>query len=301
MNRAENLTEETLSGALNEQVSITPATEGKPLEIGGGFKAKSFREKEFAGAMDPLVMVDHYTMVEPTFGAHPHAGLSAVSLLFEDTEGKFHNRDTLGNDFDLLPGDLYWLKAGSGVVHDESPRNGSKIHGLQVFVNLPARLKSSSPEALHVKANKVPVIQETGARVRVMLGESNGVKSEDSPALPMTILDGSLTSGSSFSHRLNAGESAWLYAVSGSLELRVSDCSVTLPSGQALAIGNQSASLGSTIELANQSSSDIKFVLFSAEPVKEEFVQKGPFVMSTERDIEQIEADYAAGKLGKLS
>ncbi|WP_286845234.1 pirin-like C-terminal cupin domain-containing protein, partial [Idiomarina sp. UBA4206] len=76
---------------------------------------------------------------------------------------------------------------------------------------------------------------------------------------------------------------------------------VTLPSGQALAIGNQSASLGSTIELANQSSSDIKFVLFSAEPVKEEFVQKGPFVMSTESDIEQIEADYAAGKLGQLS
>ena len=68
-----------------------------------------FRHGQFFGAMDPIIMVDHYTMTVPTFGAHPHAGLSAVTVLFEDTEGKFNNRDSLGNDFDINPGDLYWL------------------------------------------------------------------------------------------------------------------------------------------------------------------------------------------------
>ena len=100
------------------------ATQGKPFSVGQGFTATSFKHPQFGGRMDPLIMVDHYQMTAPTFGAHPHAGLSAVSVLFEDSIGRFHNRDSLGNDFDLLPGDLYWLSAGSGVVHDEYPRAG---------------------------------------------------------------------------------------------------------------------------------------------------------------------------------
>ena len=112
--------------------------EGKQLSIGEGFEAISFKHDLFGGQMDPLVMVDHYTMTGPTFGAHPHAGMSAVSVLFEDSVGQFNNRDSLGNDINLEPGDLYWLKAGSGAVHDEKPLPGAKIHGLQMFVNLPA-------------------------------------------------------------------------------------------------------------------------------------------------------------------
>lgn len=123
---------------LASSLTVTSAKYGKVIEIGSGFTAMTFKEKDYFDSMDPLVMVDHYRMTEPTFGAHPHAGLSAVPVLFEDSEGKFHNRDSLGNDFDLMPGDLYWLKAGSGVIHDESPRQGAKIHGLQVFVNLPS-------------------------------------------------------------------------------------------------------------------------------------------------------------------
>ena len=100
---------------------ISEPLEGADLTVGSGFKAESFRAGDIGEAMDPLVTVDHYVMTETTFGAHPHAGMSAVSLLFEDSEGLFHNRDSLGNDFDLQPGDLYWLSAGSGAVHDESP------------------------------------------------------------------------------------------------------------------------------------------------------------------------------------
>lgn len=122
-----------------QQVKVT----GNALSVGSGFTGIGFRHSQFEGTMDPIIMVDHYTMTVPTFGAHPHAGISAVSVIFEDSEGKFNNRDSLGNDFDIEAGDLYWLNAGSGALHDEAPRQGAKIHGLQIFVNLPVNLNTN--------------------------------------------------------------------------------------------------------------------------------------------------------------
>jgi len=280
--------------------SITAPQGGNAVEIGAGFTANAFRERDFAGAMDPLVMVDHYQMTEPTFGAHPHAGLSAVSVLFEDSQGKFHNRDSLGNNFNLMPGDLYWLKAGSGAVHDESPRAGAKIHGLQVFVNLPRRMKQDAPESIHVKAQEIPVLGSDGNRVRVVLGNSNGIKGQVSPALPMTILDGKIAAGSTFVHDLQAGENGWLYAIEGEIELIVAGEKVRLQAGKSIAIEATSGSATNTIEFTNIADSGAHFALFAAVPVKEAFVQKGPFVMNNEAEIAQVEADYAAGKLGLL-
>ncbi|SMF16995.1 hypothetical protein SAMN02745866_01107 [Alteromonadaceae bacterium Bs31] len=279
---------------------FSPAKYGKVLEIGSGFTAMAFKEKDFSGGMDPLVMVDHYKMTMPTFGAHPHAGLSAVSVLFEDSEGKFHNRDTLGNDFDLMPGDLYWLKAGAGVVHDESPRTGSKIHGLQVFVNLPSIYKTSEPESLHVEAHRVPVYEGNGSRVRILLGSSKGISGQQSPALPMTILDGSTDSNGGFMHTLNGGENAWIYAVKGEITLTVSGREVHLSSGQSVAYSPLNKRTEQALQVSNSNDKSAHFVLFAAKPVGETFVQKGPFVMSSEAEIERIEADFAAGKLGHL-
>lgn len=292
---AENLAPDSATTA-----SITAPQAGNALEIGAGFTANAFRERDFAGAMDPLVMVDHYRMSEPTFGAHPHAGLSAVSVLFEDSEGKCHNRDSLGNDFDLMPGDLYWLKAGSGAVHDEAPRAGAKIHGLQVFVNLPARMKQDAPESLHVKAQDMPVLETDGNRVRVVLGASNGITGQVSPALPMTILDGKIAAGFTFAHDLQPGENNWVYAIEGEIELIVAGEKVRLRAGETIAIESNSGPATNTIEFTNVADSDAHFALFAAEPVKEAFVQKGPFVMNNEAEVAQVEADYAAGKLGHL-
>tara|TARA_R110002124_G_scaffold14345_10_gene64150 strand:+ start:2010 stop:2912 length:903 start_codon:yes stop_codon:yes gene_type:complete len=299
MNAATSLAEKPeLNG--NRAASVTAPQRGHHLEIGTGFTARSFRERDFSGAMDPLVMVDHYRMSESTFGAHPHAGLSAVSVLFEDSEGEFYNRDSLGNDFDLMPGDLYWLKAGSGAVHDEAPRFGARTHGLQVFVNLPARMKQDAPASLRVKAQNMPVLETDGNRVRLVLGVSNGIMGQVSPALPMTILEGKIAAGSTFAHDLQAGENGWVYAIEGGIELSVAGEKVRLQSGESIAIEATSGPATNTIEFTNVAASGARFALFAAAPVKEAFVQKGPFVMNNEAEIAQVEADYAAGKLGHL-
>jgi redox-sensitive bicupin YhaK (pirin superfamily) len=276
-------------------------SEGKPLQVGNGFTAKAFREATFQGLMDPIVLVDHYTMTAPTFGAHPHAGLSAVSILLEDTVGRFRNRDSLGNDFDLEPGDLYWLKAGRGIIHDELPRDGATIHGLQVFVNLPKRDKKNRPESLHVKSSEMPRIVKSGVDVRVVLGHSNGVQGQQPPTLPMTILEGRLASESSISHQIDPGDHAWCYAISGSVELEITGDKWLVEEGQAIALSHSPNAAAASVTLSNPSKCDSRFILFNARPIKEAFVQKGPFVMSTEQEIEEVERAFAEGQLGELA
>ncbi|MEP5937239.1 MAG: pirin-like C-terminal cupin domain-containing protein [Erythrobacter sp.] len=270
---------------------------GKYISIRKGFKTTSFKHAMFDGMMDPLVMVDHYLMGAPTFGAHPHAGMSAVTVLFEDSCGAFNNRDSLGNDIDLMPGDLYWLKAGSGAVHDEKPMHGAMAHGLQMFVNLPAHMKHDDPDALHIKASEMPVIEGNGAKVRLVLGESNGVIGANSPALPMTILDAKIDEGGGFEHTVAPGHSQWILAVDEPIEVIVGNQPVPLPSGEALAISARKSP--GTLVLRARAESHA--VIVTGEPIAQPFVQRGPFVMSTEAEIAEVEAAYRAGHLGKLS
>ncbi|MCI4665898.1 MAG: pirin family protein [Neomegalonema sp.] len=267
--------------------------DGEPQTIGAGFNALSFRHNQFEGLMDPLVMVDHFTMTEPTFGAHAHAGISAVSLLFEDSRGTFRNRDSLGNDIELAPGDLFWLKAARGAVHDEAPTPGSATHALQVFVNLPARLKQDAPASLHVPAERMPVIVEEGCRARLMMGRSHGVRGAASPALPMTILDVSLEAGGHFEHRPEDGAAAWIHAVSGAIEILIDGRKSFVRKREAVAAHGAR-------EISLSAAARSQAVILSGQPVREPFVQKGPFVMSTSEELEATISAAAAGKFGSI-
>ena len=101
--------------------AITAVQHGETMTRGTGFEALSFIHRQLDGLMDPLIMVDHFTMTEPTFAPHAHAGLSAVSVLFEDSTGSFRNRDSLGNDIELAPGDLSGLKGRPAPVRCRCP------------------------------------------------------------------------------------------------------------------------------------------------------------------------------------
>jgi len=270
---------------------------GAALTVGGGFKAESFRARDIGDAMDPLVLVDHYVMTESTFGAHPHAGMSAVSLLFEDSKGVFHNRDSLGNDFDLHPGDLYWLSAGRGAVHDESPRANARIHGLQVFVNVPQTRRFDPPASLLVRSAEMPVIASADYRVKVALGESNGVRGAASPSTPVTILDGTIQSGGCFSHESGANRGLWVQSVNGELDITIDGAARQIAHGQAMAIKSGGST---TISISNPSSKAVHFALFDGAQIAEPYVQEGPFVMGSQQQIAEINAAYEAGQLGSI-
>lgn len=240
-------------------------------------------------------MVDHFVMTEPTFEAHLHAGISAVTAVFEDAEGEFLNRDTLGQNIGLKPGDLYWLAAASGAVHEELPSERGRTHALQIFVNLPARLKREPARSLLVRAENMPVIIGDGYRVRVMLGTSNDTTGATGTPEEMSMLDGFLTAAGRYVHALPAGRQAWIYTVSGELTVRSNEEVALLQAGKAVAI-----KAGGDVQVEIESASGAHFVLMAAKPIHELFVKHGPLVMSSAADVRQTLADYANGRFGHI-
>ncbi len=266
-----------------------------PQKIGDGFTAHHFSEEMFGGSMDPLLMADDFTMTAPTFDPHLHAGISAVTAMFEDSAGEFINRDTLGQNFALKAGDLYWLAAASGAAHDECPAEDARIHALQIFVNLPARLKQEPARSLHVPAEEVPVLAGPGHRVRVLLGRSGTtIGAEDTPE-EMTMLDGYFDKGGRFVHRLPEGRQAWIYAVSGQPTVRCDGAQRVLDAATATTVA-----AGPDTEIVIEADAPAHVVLMAARPIREPFVKHGPLVMSTAADVRRTLASYAEGKYGRI-
>ena len=298
MNTINGATDSSNSYTSDAVALVSEPCHGDDFTIGTGFQAQSFRARDIGEAMDPLVMVDHFVATEPTFGVHPHAGMSAVSLLFEDSEGLFHNRDSLGNDIDLLPGDLYWLSTGRGAVHDEHPRPNSRIHALQIFVNVPQAQRFEMPTSRLVRSKDMPVISTEEFRVKVVLGESNGVRGAASPSTPMTMLDGTIQPSGRFSHQADAKRGIWVLSVQGSLDVAVDETGRHLVSSQAIAIKIDS---NAKIIVSNPSRAPVHFVMFDGAQIGEPFVQDGPFVMGSQQQIADIKAAYKAGQLGTIA
>lgn len=268
-------------------------SDGNQISIGDGFSARSYRHGEFSGLMDPLIMVDHFVMTKPTFGRHAHAGLSAVTVMFEDSKGAFHNSDSLGNDIDLAPGDLYWFKAARGALHNEEPRPGARTHALQVFVNLPAGKRHDAPAAFHLPASDIPRIAGDRANARLVLGKSNGVVGASAPDITLTLLDIDLQAGGRFLHQGEGGQHAWILAIEGAITLTWNAASTVLQPGTAVALA------GAT-DISIFSESTAHAVLFRGHPLRETFVQRGPFAMGSDVEIDAVEANYRAGRLGSI-
>ncbi len=203
---------------------VTHPTKGVPHAIGKHFDARSFHEDQYGGAINPLLMVDHFRMTEPTFGPHRHVGFSAVTYVFEDSRSPHLNSDSLGNDLPIHPGALHWMVAGRGVEHDEWPGGENpEVHGLQFFVNLPAGKRNIDPYAVHVEPDDVPEYRTEGVRIRVVAGELDGFRSPVQLPQPFFIFDAFLDAGASTDLPTQAGWSAWLYVLDGSIQINVDD------------------------------------------------------------------------------
>ena len=275
---------------------VGPAVAAVPHRIGDGFSARHFSEEMFGGTMDPLLMVDHFVMTAPTFDPHLHAGISAVTAMFEDSRGTFLNRDTLGHNVALKGGDLYWLAAASGAAHEEKPAEGARIHALQLFVNLPERLKKCPARSLKVDAGAVPVLQGDDHRVRVVLGRSGEAEGATGTPEEMTMLDGFLDAGGRFTHGLPEGRQAWIYAVSGSLTVHSGNEARLIEDGTATTVA-----AGAVTDIRLTADAPAHFVLLAGKPIHEAFVKHGPLVMSTVEDVRRTLASYAEGKFGRIT
>lgn len=241
---------------------LGPVEAGVPRTVGTGFTSLRFGGPVFERDIDPLLMLDHFVMTGDTFAPHLHQSIATVTVLLEDSRGSLLNRDTVAGNVALQAGDLYRLAAGSGAVHEQRPDAGARIHALQLFVKLPCALHRTPPHALHLRRADVPVAQGAGYRVRTVLG-AHGDAGTGTAANEMTLLDGRVEPGARFLHRLARDRKAWLYVISGQLEMRIADGARMLEAGQMTTVG-----AGQPIDVAIRAATSTHFILIAVEPVQ---------------------------------
>jgi redox-sensitive bicupin YhaK (pirin superfamily) len=197
--------------------NVLTVVQAKPFSHGTGFKAYSVGQQSLGAEIAPFLQLDHYFMTQPTFGEHPHQGFSAVTYMFEDSEGSFFNQDSQGDRSMIYPGDLHWTQAGSGIRHDETPTEPGKLcHGIQMFVDLPLADKSLPAKAFHLSSAQISVHETVeGGRVRVVVGSAYGLISPLQISTQIRFLDITLPANSSLKHELATNESAFILVIQG--------------------------------------------------------------------------------------
>jgi len=259
--------------------------------------------------MSPIVMVDHFVMTAPTFEPHPHAGISAVTMMFEDAIGRMRSVDSLGHENVIGPGDVHWTVAGSGIVHTQEPIGGGcRLHALQIFVNLPHEMKSLPPRTIQASVVQQPVIERNGIRLRVIAGHLDGAVSPLQIPQPCLMIDGIAVKDDVKGHAtlpLRAGWNFWVYAVAGTVRLKVADASplpdaahaeCALPAGTATAASPTRC--GGMLLISAKALSH--FVVLAGPSLTEPVVQRGPLVMTSEAEIEAAIEAYRSGRFGHV-
>jgi hypothetical protein len=247
--------------------------------------------------LDPFFLFDHFGSESPDdyiagFPMHPHRGIETITYMLD---GSVAHRDSLGNSGVVGAGDVQWMTAGSGIMHEEMPKVGPRrLDGFQVWVNLPAELKMTRPRYQDVAAARIPeVTRVDGVRVRVVAGEVEGVGGavREIFAGP-TYLDVALPPGRAFEQPVPRGHTALLYVFEGQV-------SVEEPGGQGSpAIGAPRLAIledGDLVRVRAGSGVPARFLLLSAQPLREPFFRHGPFVMSTREEVVEALRELRAG------
>lgn len=251
--------------------------------------------------MSPFFLMDYGAKVEfpPSdeprgVGVHPHRGFETVTIAFQ---GSVAHHDSAGNSGVIGEGDVQWMTAGSGVLHKEYhdkeySKKGGPFQMVQLWVNLPAKDKMTAPQYQGIKqAEMGHVALANGGTVDVIAGELNGVKGPAHTFTPIQMYKGNMNAGEELSFDLPASFNTGLLVVEG--ELTIHGESIVPTDHFALFLND-----GETISISTQSGA--KFLLLSGEPIMENLVPYGPFLMNTKEEIMQAYADLHAGKFGQL-
>jgi redox-sensitive bicupin YhaK (pirin superfamily) len=228
---------------------------------------------------------------------HPHRGFETVTYVLS---GEFEHEDSAGHRGVLGPGDVQWMTAGAGIVHSEMPSQriqdeGGRVHGFQVWVNLPARLKLAPPRYQEIKAARIPEAStpDGKARVRVVAGEALGVRAVIDTNTPIVYEDWSLDAGADVTVPLAEEQRAIVYVFEG--EALVGDRETLVRDGQLAVLG-----AGGAVRLRGGTGRG-RLLLLAGVPIGEPVARYGPFVMNTQAELVQAFRDYESGRLGEIT
>jgi redox-sensitive bicupin YhaK (pirin superfamily) len=276
----------------------------EPHWVGDGFPVRSlFSYSHDTAVHDPFLLLDYASPfdflpgdVPRGVGEHPHRGFETVTIVYQ---GELEHRDSGGNRGKIGPGDVQWMTAASGVVHEEFhseefTRNGGTFEVAQLWVNLPAKQKMSPPRHQEIRDRDIPRVNLKGdaGTARVIAGEFAGTRGPAQTVTPIIVCDLQLAAGRSTQLTLPDGYTTMLVVQRGKLLLNDADSA----GGVSLALLDRADDT-----VAIDCRENARALLLCGAPIGEPVVGQGPFVMNTREEIRQAMIDYQSGRMGSLA
>lgn len=276
----------------------------RPHWVGDGFPVRSmFSYQTHGKLLSPFLLLDYAGPAEftPTthrrgVGQHPHRGFETVTIVYK---GEVSHKDSTGKGGTIGPGDVQWMTAGSGILHEEYhsdafAKSGGLFTMVQLWVNLPAADKMAEPGYQAIVDADIPVVQlpNDGGKVRVIAGDMADKTGSAHTFTPMHVWDLHLNQGSINEFTVPEGWSTALIVLQGTIHVN----------GNAIARESQMVVLDQAGErLAIEANGDAIVLLLSGQPIDEPIVGYGPFVMNTEQEIAQAMQDFNSGGFGSMA
>ena len=262
---------------------------------GAGVKLKRSIGTHLIDYHDPFLMLDEFGSENKDdyiggFPPHPHRGIETVTYMLS---GEFEHEDSTGAKGKMSAGDVQWMKTGGGIIHSEMPvMTEGKLHGFQLWVNMPAKLKMSKPEYLYINANKIAVHKDDEKSVKVIAGKyeqaEGTIKGHNVEPI---YFDVELKKSKEFNFSLPSTHNSFIYLING--EIKIGNKTHNKVSGATLFI----LANGEILNIKGITNS--KFLLISGKPIGEPIARGGPFVMNTKKEILKAVQDYHNGTFVK--
>lgn len=267
---------------------VEKVLESHAVMEGAGVRLKRVLGNDKNSTLDPFLLLDHFGSDNPKdyikgFPWHPHRGIETVTYMWA---GEVEHGDSIGNKGVIKSGDVQWMSAGSGIIHQEMPQKyDGLMQGFQLWVNLPAKKKMIDPKYRGIEKEQIPMFQKDGVKIKVIAGRVDGTEGPVRDlAIAIEYFDVELASGKAFEHTTPKNFAAFAYLVNGSIEI----LNKTIIQGQCAVF-----SKGDLVKINSKLGSRILFA--SGQPLKEPVAWRGPIVMNTQEELDKAYEELDMG------
>ena len=274
-----------------KQIEVSEIIDPIPTSDGAGVKLKRSIGTHLMDYLDPFLMLDEFGSENKDdyiagFPPHPHRGIETVTYVLD---GEFEHEDSTGAKGKMSSGDVQWMKTGGGIIHSEMPAmSEGKLHGFQLWINMPARLKMSKPEYIYIDSTKMKNYNDSEKKIKIIAGKFKDVEGPiKGHNIEPVYFDVELEKEKIFNFDPSSNHNSFIYLING--EIKVGNENHNKVRDSTLIILTK----GDKLKILGQTKS--KFLLISGKPIGEPIVRGGPFVMNTKDEILQAIQDYQHG------
>ena len=274
-----------------KQVEVNKIVKPILASDGAGVKLKRSIGTPLIDYIDPFLMLDEFGSENKNdyiggFPPHPHRGIETVTYMLN---GEFEHKDSTGAKEKMSSGDVQWMKAGGGIIHSEMPiMSEGKLHGFQLWINMPAKSKMNKPEYIYIDGKQMQIYEDLEKKIKIIAGKFNNVEGPvKGHNVEPTYFDIELKKNKIFNFDLSLNHNSFVYLIEG--EIEIGDKNHDKVNNSTLIILTK----GERLKVKSLAKS--KFLLISGKPIGEPIARGGPFVMNSKKEILKAIEDYNNG------